>query len=405
MPRGIEVKDPVLMNRFKLYVEQNLKMSVTVNKNYPLISDIIFKKTGQYISVSTLKRTFDDKNSTKPSKYTLNAIAMTAGLISWDEFIRQEKKQMTLKQLGYILSLKHFGYSDWNEFKAIISEFSDPDHRYAVMEQLVECAVRQGDTESLINMLDLPGIWLNVDENFRGFVFFSAVGMQLRNTKIIDRLIPVYARHPNAQSCFVEAFIDEEYLNGYYGDLLKEYIKHKKSQEAQLFYHCLMCQRDIENGIMDSEHYHFLITFRKTEPIFCFPLVRRLALLTIKYIDDKELVNQLVDEVLFELSGYSRHNLYQSILKYCYLVFTVHDAYPIRRILELSGIDTSFQFNNHMSNWATNCLRIYEAYYLASIGKKTEARSILDNYSPFTIYYYFTKKFDTHKRYVERILG
>jgi len=404
MPRGIEVKEPGLLNRFRFCVEQNLKMSLSINKNYPLISEIILEKTGLQISTSTLKRTFDEKNTTKPSKYTLNAIAMAAGLISWDEFIRMEKKQMYFKLQGYILTLKYFGYRDWNDFRTIVSEFTEPDQRYAVMEQLVECAVKQGDIESLINMLDLPDIWLNIKDNYHGYFFFLSVGMSLRNTKIMDRLIPVYARHPSSQSCYVESFVDEEYLNGYYGDLMKEYIKHKKGQEAHLFYQCLMCQRDIENGIMNSEHYHYLITFRKTEAVHCYPLIRRLALLTIKYIDDKELVDQLLEEVLFELTNQTKHIFFEGILIYCYLVFTIRADYPIRRIFQLSCIETSFEFNNHVRTNYLNSLRIYEAFYLAAMGRKAEAQSILEGYNPFCNYYNFVKKFDNHKRYVERML-
>ena len=392
------------MNRFRVFVEQNLKMSVSVNKNYPLISDIILKKTGHQISISTLKRIFDDKNATKPSKYSLNAIAMAVGLNSWDDFIRIEKQHMYFKRHGYILTLKHFGYRDWNDFRSIVSEFAEPEQRYAVMEQLVECAVKQGDTESLINMLDLPDIWLNIKDNYRGYLFFLSVGMSLRNTKIMDRLIPVYARHPNSQSCYVESFVDEEYLNGYYGDLLKEYIKYKKGQEAQLFFHCLMCQRDLENGIMNSEHYHYLITFRKNEPIHCYPLVRRLALLTIKYIDDKALVNQLIEEVLFELSSHNRHYLIDGIVKYCYIVFTIRADYPIRRIFELSGVDTGNHSNNHLNYNSVNSLKIYQAFYLAAMGRKAEAQTILESYNPFCNYYNFLKKFDNHKRYVDRML-
>lgn len=404
MPRGIDFKEVGLMSRFKTYVEQNLKLSASVNKNYPVISDIILQKTGKYISTSTLRRTFDEKNSTRPSKYTLNTIAVAAGLGSWDEFIQIEKKHIQLKHQAYIISLRHFGYKDWEEFQEIFYQFEETDQRYAIMEQLVECAVKQGDIESLTKMLDLPDIWRNTEGNYRGFIFFGSMGMILRNTNLMNRLIPVFARHPSGQSCFVESFVDEDYLNGYYGDLLDEYIKHKKTQEAQLFYHSLMCQRDLENGIPNSPHYTYLITFRQTGPVFCFPLVRRLALLTIKYIDDKEIVNQLIDEVLEILSKHNKNDYYQAILKYCYLVFISHNEYPIRRIFELTNIDTFSNFNNHIINHAINGLKIYQAFYLVKMGKKKEAKEILDSYSSFGCYVYLVKRFEYNKRFIEQLM-
>jgi len=45
------------------------------------------------------------------------------------------------------------------------------------------------------------------------------------------------AAHPAGQEFFVESFVDLAYLNGSYGDVLAEYLRHKHTPEAQLFGH------------------------------------------------------------------------------------------------------------------------------------------------------------------------
>lgn len=404
MPRGIDIKEYGLTNRLKLIVEQNLKLSTSVNKNYPLLSDLILNKTGQYLSVSTLKRIFSEKNTTRPSKYTLNIIAQAAGLESWDKFVSVEKRNSFLRHEWVIFTLRHMGYKDWNEFQRIFFQFVDTDEIYNVMSQLVECAVRQGDTESLTKMLDLPYIWQNVSQNYHGFLFHVSLGIALRNSGIVYKLIPVYARHPHSQKCFIESFVDEDNLNGYYGDLLHEYIKHKNNQESQLFYYCLMCQRDFENGIMNSEHFNYLITFRSAEKTHFFPLIRRLALLIVKYISDKELVDQLIGEVHEIIKPLDDSDFYDSVLTFCYLAFIAHDDYPIRRIFELTKIDTNRLTYNHIVNNSLVALKIYEAFYLAGLGKKQKAVEVLDKFDSFNTLFYLNNKFDKHKRYVESIL-
>ena len=45
------------------------------------------------------------------------------------------------------------------------------------------------------------------------------------------------AAHPAGQEFFVESFVDLAHLNGAYGEVLREYLRHKPTPEAQLFGH------------------------------------------------------------------------------------------------------------------------------------------------------------------------
>ena len=48
------------------------------------------------------------------------------------------------------------------------------------------------------------------------------------------------AAHPAGQEFFVESFVDVAYLNGAYGEVVREYLHHKLTPEAQLFGHCML---------------------------------------------------------------------------------------------------------------------------------------------------------------------
>ncbi len=48
------------------------------------------------------------------------------------------------------------------------------------------------------------------------------------------------AAHPAGQQYFVESFVDLAYLNGAYGQVVAEYLRHKPDPEAQLFGHCAL---------------------------------------------------------------------------------------------------------------------------------------------------------------------
>ena len=48
------------------------------------------------------------------------------------------------------------------------------------------------------------------------------------------------AAHPAGQEYFVESFVDLTHLNGAYGEVVAEYLRHKRTAEAQLFGHCAL---------------------------------------------------------------------------------------------------------------------------------------------------------------------
>ncbi|WP_303312359.1 hypothetical protein [Hymenobacter sp. BT730] len=48
------------------------------------------------------------------------------------------------------------------------------------------------------------------------------------------------AAHPAGQEYFVESYVDLAYLNGAYGQVVREYLRHKKTPEAQLYGHSVL---------------------------------------------------------------------------------------------------------------------------------------------------------------------
>ncbi|WP_426059665.1 hypothetical protein [Hymenobacter sp. B1770] len=48
------------------------------------------------------------------------------------------------------------------------------------------------------------------------------------------------AAHPAGQEFFVESFVDLAHLNGAYGEVLREYLRHKQTAEAKLFGNCAL---------------------------------------------------------------------------------------------------------------------------------------------------------------------
>ncbi len=251
------------------------------------------------------------------------------------------------------------------------------------------------DIETLSKLFDIPNVFDFVEYNSPHFFFTQELGLIFRNSTLLKDLIPHYAKHPVAQECYIERFVDEDNLNGYYGELLEHYHKHKRNLEAQLFYHCLMCQRDIENGILKSPHFDFLIHFRETELIHPIPKMRRLALLIVYFSNDKEIVDSLLEEIPVLTANENQDLCLFVALIYCQIVFINKDQYALKRMFQYMNFTTnSYTQNINMLRYA-NLLKIYEAYVLLGDGKPQEAKSKLSTFNPL---HQCPKTYNLHNR-------
>ena len=382
MPKGVYIQDAKVMERFRTVVQNALPYSLKINKNISKLAQLIFSTTHNSVSVSTLKRLFLYPDETTPSLFTLDAICETIGFDDWNDFLAKDNRITDFEYLEIITMVRQNGYRDFEEFKEIISRFADTANKYEVTLALVQVAMAKQDIDTLSQLFDIPTVFNFVEYNSPHFFFTQELGLIFRNSPLFKDLIPIYAKHPVAQDSYIERFVDEDNLNGYYGEMLEHYHEHKQNLEAQLFYHCLMCQRDIQNGILKSPHFDFLIHFRETEAVHPIPKMRRLALLILYFINDKEIVDSLLEEIPLLIVNENQDLCLFVALIYCQIVFINQDHYALKRMFQYMNFTTnSYTQNINMLRYA-NLLKIYEAYVLLGDVKPHEAKSKLSTFNP-----------------------
>ncbi len=404
MPKGISREENKLLERFKVVVQQRMDFTVTLHKNYALLSELVYKRTNCKISTSTVKRIFSQTNQTVPSKYSLDCIARAIGYEGWDDFVKKDLEFSDFEHHEIIHNLKYVSFKDTDEFYSIFYHFLETPNCYKITVALIEAANRTNNVEVLSKIFDLPKVLDLNQKNHPGICFHEEVGMIFRNSLVIRELAPIYAKHPVAQTSYIEIEVDEEMLNGYYGVMLEEYAKYKTNAEAQLFYHCLMCQRDFENGDFNSVHFNYLIHFRTAEKIHPTPLIRRLALIIIKNIDNLELVDSLIDEIPNLLKGSDEVITHFNIYKFCNLVFQCRNPYPIKRALTFLPLPTNDLKYHHGTNRLLNMLKIYESFVLVKNGQHKEAKERLQAYNKLYCFPNILVKTKIHFDIVNRLI-
>lgn len=402
MPKGVVVQDEKVMERFRTVVQNALPFSLKINKNISVFSQLILSKTKSNVSVSTLKRLFLYPDSTTPSQYTLDLICKTIGLSGWNEFLENENQIVKYMHFEIMTTIKINGYKDFEEFGRIINENASSPHIFDIILTLVREAVKKKDNETLSGLFNISFFSQVVNNYPAQFYFEQEFGLLMREYSEIDQLVEHFAKNPNAQRWYIEHFVDEDYLDGYYGKMMEIYHQHKKTNEALLFYHSLMCQHDIENGNFNSKHYDFLLQFRETQSVHFIPNFRRLALLIIYFHNDKEIKDSLLEEIPLITNNLNVGDRSFLALIFCQIVFLKGDFYAIKSLFEYMHLkqDISIEEIHLYRNF--NVLKIYKAYVLYHENKIQEAENILKSYNnknPFR-----QNLFDKHSSIVNALI-
>ena len=404
MPKGVFIQDKKVMERFRTAVQDSIPYSLNINKNISNFAQQISLKTRNTISESTLKRLFLYPDSTTPSLYTLDTVCKTIGFASWNDFLEKDKQITDFEHLEIIANIRQEGYQDFIEFKEIITRFAQTSYRFSVTLALVQAAVKKSDFDTLLQLFDLPCIFDIKFHDRPYFYFIQDLGLILRGVNFIEKLVPYYAKNPIAQQAYIERFVDLEYLNGYYGIMMELYHQHKKTQEAQLFYHVLMCMRDVENGVLKSLHYDYLIHFRETEPIHSFPKMRRLALLVIYFHHDAEIVDSILDEIPALMVGHHSESITFMALIFCQTVFLSCDHTVLKRLFDYMNICTDRVSQDILMLRDMNLLKIYEAYFLCKEGKIKEANAKLNSFNRMYQNPYMIIRYKMHYEIVKALI-
>ena len=88
------------INRCKKIIEHQLGWSndfVLTKREYDILIEKIFEKTGVLLSLSTIRRIWSDDFKNIPHKITLDALAAFTGYIDWQHFVETQSKNKETK--------------------------------------------------------------------------------------------------------------------------------------------------------------------------------------------------------------------------------------------------------------------------------------------------------------------
>lgn len=375
MPRGIDYIDPERLERLKNNMAEMLSVSLNVNKNFALVSQFIFERTGAMVSTSTLRRVFQYHTSGKPTRATLDLICKSMGFADWNDFVIKEQIRLRFRLSQVISFLRMNGISDRKLVKRLIHENKDNQNIFALLDAAIQIAISKRDTSFLKDFFEmLPTFESQKDLSMMYFMIHNLM-IGLKQAGIMQELLPFYGADPIAQLYLVEWYVDEDNLDGYYYELLQTYHRHKKTPQSLLFYYCLMYQHALTNNLSTQVWADIIRNMAVPVNIHHIPKARRLAVLLIEAADQPtELVDTLKQAHEF-LTTLDTDKKTVSALFISRLLFKKRLHGIISEILSMVP-DTQYIGKDIFEQIHINQLNIYKAYSLCCNGK-TEAAEVL----------------------------
>jgi len=247
----------MIPENIKHLIENRFGRKLLYSKDCEALSLSIKRNCNESISATTLKRIFGfAKNIEKPRLYTLDTIAKYLGFADWGSLLSSSasvENRLTVLHSDQthniqqqLMMMMMTGIIDFKKVEALCIKYGACDEIINLIIDLVIFAGKSKNILFLKQVFDLPVVFDSIIKNptlldLRLYFIGQSVGMALRTDKTMAKeLIKIYGVNDVAQVILVEWFVDEDYIDGYYGALLEVYFKNKAvTTETKIFYYAL----------------------------------------------------------------------------------------------------------------------------------------------------------------------
>ncbi len=401
----------MIPDHIRFLIEGRFGKKIAYSKDCEALAYSIEKVCVERISPTTLKRLFGfAKSIDQPRTYTLDLLANYVGFIDWStllakveqassfseteklkkEIIPGNHVQLFNHQIAISLTTESIHI---NSVIDLCKRFGNEPEIFPFLTAMISIAAGQKNIQFLSSIYSFKNIFTSKTHHPLGFYYIGqTMGLMMRrHNDISDELIIPLASNVHAQKYFIEWFVDEDHLHGYYGKLLDAYyLKVKKTAHSNLFYYCLKYKQcyQIGDAVQQNKWFKKLNKIKLTEDFHPIPAGRQTGI------------------AICELSktGYNiKSNLYQNIVLFAFkkeydhaigfLLYICRELFSRNRMDWMISIINEFElhhgeweiFNRTNDHWGIkieNQLRIYAAYSSFISGNIKTARHFLSKIDP-----------------------
>lgn len=245
----------------KSCIEKEYNIKIESAPSCKLLSELIFKRKKITISYSTIRRLFNliPKNVGSPSMYTLDSIVKSIGFADWKEFKNYQEKY-NVNSINQNIQLYFNQIDDSNNliFETVKNISLYTWNGGYQLQYIILLAIQKNDFKLLSKIVKLNFeinnqlVYECLVMSFQSF-YFEAIK---NNEKVINFVKDHLGQSLVLQKCLVQAYVDERYLNGFFGDWLA--ISYQKElEDFSIFKNLLLCEKSYINQNQELAKFYF----------------------------------------------------------------------------------------------------------------------------------------------------
>ena len=416
-------------------LEAKYGSAIRYSKDCEALAVSINKTCNQQVSVTTLKRLLGfAKSIENPRLYTLDAIAIYLGYTNWNTLQKDIETETVLSNsnefkdhynsLNYdaknieTFLLKHYVQHslstevlDTEYIRNVCLKYGKQNDIFIFITENIKHAFLNRDTNFLKILFSLPNIF---DENIHSWEQIYYIGQTFgqlcrKHEDIIIEIADTIASIANAQKYFIEWFVDENYLNGFYGIMLDYYHKYKNTNTCDLiFYYALKYRQAVQNKTLEEQTkwYNKLIAITPPENLHEIPAGRFTGICLYdnkinslyNNADIYKLIEKYIHQPVFEravgFTLYAAKELYN----------TTNKQLLIELIIEFDLHHTSSSINTHWGIKNLNELLIYKTYVYILNNQIDQAKRLFTYIDKNLFDCFISKQINQHYLQVKEML-
>ena len=257
----------------KQYLQEIYNVSVLDTFDCATLSDAILKSKGKTISCSTLRRLFNlVANTNSQSKFVLNTLAIAVGFKNWEAF-KIHVAGFDVNVINQNIQVYKGGFP--NSRKLILETIINLPITTWIggyqLQSIINIAIANKDFELLDVVVHIPfdienqAIYEHLVIAFQTLYFQSVKG----NSDIISFVERNIAKSTVLQKCLLQAYVDERFLNGFFGSWLNA-LQEGLVPDLLLFKNLLQCQKAfaVEKDILKAKKIFNIVTSLEANTAF-----------------------------------------------------------------------------------------------------------------------------------------
>ena len=381
----------MIPDSIRILIENRFGKKIAYSKDCEALSFSIKKVCQEKISPTTLKRLFGfAKSIDQPRTYTLDLLANYIGFIDWSTLLaKMEQANSFSEEKIHLINIeiqknKHLLHhqisisltTQFINTKTVIElckRFGKEPEIFPFLTELISIAANQKNIQFLSKVFSLPNVFnIKTHEPLGYYYIGQTFGLMLRMHKdISEELITFLASNNNAQKYFIEWFVDEDQLHGYYGKLLDTYyLKAERKLERDLFYFSLKYKQasQIGDSINQTKWFKKIIKINVNVDFHPIPTGRAIGI-QITHLPNNSYDSTSKLYTIIEMYGFKQE--YNRAISF--MLYLCRELFNKQRVDWLIPILIEFEkfhgkwelYNRSKDHWGIkieNQLRIYAAY-------------------------------------------